>query len=189
MWEGLARGKVWTLLWVPSTAVCVFWRGRDGQDTPGLNKVLREFQSRPPRGNGTSPGRRNEEEKGPTMSPLLTARPRAKQLGAGEQGRGWHTHMHGAGALPVPRLGQWSPGRSGHTALLTCPDWGRRSCGQPGKGLMSLASGCRRLVLHIPFREQLVQGKGLIHACLHPSLCRGLLSPDTVENEDTKPLR
>lgn len=44
--------------------VCVFWRGRGGQDTPGVNKVLRKFQPRLPWENRASPGRRNEEENG-----------------------------------------------------------------------------------------------------------------------------
>lgn len=102
-----------------------------------------------------------------------------------------HPHASCSGYSLSPASGTlspqgWSSGRSRscHNTLLMCPDRGRRRCGQPGKGLISLAPGCRRSSL--PSREQLVQGKGLIHSCWHPSLCRRLLSPYMVENEDTK---
>lgn len=71
MWESLTE-EVWTPLRIQSTDVCVLEGKRgDGQDTPDLNKVLRESQSHPPLNSEKriNPQRRKEqEEKRPRAS-------------------------------------------------------------------------------------------------------------------------
>lgn len=154
----MAKGKAWTALWVPNTDVCVCSGGEGGgQDTPGVNKVLQEFQSRLPWENGTRPARRNENSRG--LSGVgVPRRALCSQHGAGGKSswdlgsRGVLAHPHAScsGYSLSPASGTLSPrgrsagrSRSCRTTLLTCPDQGRRRCGQPGKGLMSLAPGCR----------------------------------------------
>lgn len=68
--------------------------------------MLREFQSRPPRENGMSPERRNKEEKGPTTSPLLTARARGQSSWElGSRGGAGTPTCTVLGVFPVPSPG------------------------------------------------------------------------------------
>lgn len=168
-----------------------------------MNKVLREFQSRLPRENGTRPARRNENGRG-LSGAGVPRRALCSQHGAGGKSswdlgsRGVLAHPHAScsGYSLSPASGTlsprgWSAGRSRscRTTLLTCPDRGRRRCGQPGKGLMSLAPGCRSGCSTSLPGSSWSKERVSSTAAGNPSLCRGLLSSYTVENEETKPPR